>query len=160
MVKIPAGVEDSSRIRLSGEGEAGRWGGAAGNLYISLSVQEHRFFKRDGNDILYELPINFAQAALGDEGEIPTIEGKASLKIPPGTQTGKVFQLKGRGVSYVHRSERGDQLVKVRVITPERLNTEQRRLFQELAKGLGKAGLSEQHKGKKLFNRIRMGLKE
>ena len=160
MVKIPAGVEDNSRIRLSREGEAGMWGGPAGSLYINLSVQEHPFFKREGNDVIYELPLNFAQAALGDEVEIPTIEGKTSLKIPPGTQAGKVFQLKGKGVPYLHRSGRGDQLIQVRVITPEKLNEEQRRLFQELAKGLGKAELSDQQKGKKFFNRIRKGLKE
>ncbi len=158
VVKIPAGVEDNSRMRLVREGEAGRRGGPAGNLYINLSVQEHPFFKREGNDVLYELPLNFAQAALGDEVEIPTIEGKAGLNIPAGTQTGKIFHLKGKGVPYLHRSGRGDQLVKVRVVTPERLDEEQRRLFQELAKGLGKAEPSEQQKGKKLFDRIRKGL--
>ena len=160
MVKIPAGVEDNSRIRLTREGEAGRRGGPAGNLYVNLSVQEHPFFKREGNNIIYELPLNFAQAALGDELEIPTIEGKARLKIPAGTQTGKIFGLKEIGVPYLHRSGRGDQLIKVRVVTPERLDEEQRRLFQELAKGLGKAEPSEQQRGKKFFNRIRKGIKE
>jgi len=160
MIKVPAGVEDTSRIRLSREGEAGRWGGPAGNLYINLSVKEHPFFKREGNDIIYELPINFAQAALGDEVEVPTIEGKANLKIPPGTQTDKVFHIKGKGVPYINRSGRGDQLVEVRVVTPEKLNEDQRRLFEELAKGLGKAEHSEHQKGKKFFNRIRKGFKE
>jgi len=159
MVKIPAGVEEGSQIRLSGEGEAGMWGGSAGNLYITLSVQEHEFFKREGNDILYELPLNFAQAALGDEVEIPHLDDKVSLKIAPGTQTGKVFQLKGEGITYLHRSGRGDQLVKVRVVTPQRLNEEQRRLFHELAKSLGEAKISTQRE-KKFFNRIRKGLKK
>jgi len=158
-VKIPAGVEDSSQIRLSGEGEAGMWGGSAGNLYIILSMKEHEFFKRDGNNILYELPINFAQAALGDEVEVPTIGGKAIFKIAPGTQTGEVFRLKRKGIPYLHRSGVGDQLIKVRVVTPERLDEEQRKLFLELAKSLGKAKISEQGK-KRFFNRIRKGLKE
>ena len=149
MIKIPPGVEDTSQIYLSGEGEAGIWGGAAGNLYISLSVQNHEFFRREGNNIIYELFINFAQAALGDEVEIPTVEGKVCFKIAPGTQTGKVFQLKGKGVPYLHRSGRGDLLVKVQVITPENLSKEQRKLFHELAKSLGKATPPEgQEKGK------------
>jgi len=154
VVKIPAGVEDGSQIRLSGEGEAGMWGGPAGNLYITLSVQEHRLFKRDGNDILYELPVNFAQAALGDEVEVPILGSKVNLKIPSGTQTGEVFRLKGKGIPYLHRSGQGDQLVKVRVVTPERLDGEQRKLFLELAKSLGKAGVPEQGRGR-FFNRIR-----
>jgi molecular chaperone DnaJ len=154
VVKIPAGVEDGSQIRLSGEGEAGMWGGPAGNLYITLSVQEHRFFKRDGNDILYELPINFAQAALGDEVEVPILGGKVKLEIPSGTQTGEVFRLKGRGIPYLHRSGQGDQLVKVRVVTPERLDEEQRKLFLELAKSLGEARVSGKGK-RRFFNRIK-----
>lgn len=158
IVKIPAGVEDNSQLCLSREGDAGRWGGSAGNLYINLSVQEHQFFKREGNDILYELLLNFAQAALGDEVEIPTIDGKTSLKIPPGTQTGKVFELKGKGINDLHRLGRGDQLIKIRVVTPERLNEEQRRLFQELAKGFGKTEIAEQQRDKRFFNRIRKGL--
>jgi len=153
-VKIPAGVEDGSQIRLSREGEAGTWGGPAGNLYVTLSVQEHRFFKRDGNDILYEMPINFAQAALGDEVEVPTLGGKLNLKIPSGTQTGKVFRLKGQGIPYLHRSGQGDQLVTVRVVTPERLDGEQRKLFLALARSLGQAGVSEQGR-RRLFNRIK-----
>jgi len=157
-VQIPAGVEDNSRLRLSREGEAGRRGGPAGNLFINLSVKGHPFFKREGNDIVYELPLNFAQAALGDELEIPTIEGKTTLKIPAGTQTGRIFHLKGNGVPYLHRSGRGDQLIKIRVVTPEKLDDEMRRLFQELAKGLDKAEPSEQHKGKGFFDRIRKGL--
>jgi len=154
VVKIPAGVEDGSQIRLSGEGEAGMWGGPAGNLYITLSVQEHRFFKRDGNDILYELPINFAQAALGDEVEVPILGGKVNIEIPSGTQTGQVFRLKGKGIPYLHRSGQGDQLVKVRVVTPERLDEEQRQLFLELAKSLGEARVSEKGK-RRFFNRIK-----
>jgi molecular chaperone DnaJ len=117
-------------------------------------VQEHRFFKRDGNDILYELPINFAQAALGDEVEVPILGGKVNLEIPSGTQTGEVFRLKGKGIPYLHRSGQGDQLVKVRVVTPERLDEEQRKLFLELAKSLGEARVSEKGK-RRFFNRIK-----
>lgn len=160
MIKVPAGVEDGSRMRLVGEGEAGRWGGPAGNLYINLSVQDHPFFKRQGNDILYELCLNFAQVALGDEVEIPTIDGKASLKIPAGTQTGKVFKIKGKGVPYLHGSGRGDHLIKVIVITPEKLTDEQRQLFQELAKGFDKGEIAKHRKEPKLFSRIKKGLKE
>ncbi len=159
MVKVPAGVEDGSQIRLSGEGEAGMWGGFAGNLYITLHVEEHSFFKREGNDILYELPLNFAQAALGDVVEVPTLDGEASLKIAPGTQTGEVFRLEGKGVPYLQHSGRGDLLVKVRVITPERLSEEQRKLFYELAKSLDRVKTSPQRE-KRFFNRIRKGLKD
>ena len=137
-VKIPAGVEEGFQIRLNNEGEAGSYGGCSGNLFIALSVQKHEFFSREGYNIYYELPVNFAQAALGDEVEVPTLEGKAPLKIPPGTQSGGGFRLKGKGVPYLDRSGRGDQLVKVRVVTPQNLTEEQRQLFQELARELGK----------------------
>ena len=160
VIKIPPGVEDNSRMRLVGEGDVGRWGGPAGNLYVNISVKDHPFFKRQGNDILYDLTLNFAQVALGDEVEIPTIEGKSSLKIPPGTQTGKVFKFKGKGVPYLQGNGRGDHLVKIKVITPEKLNDDQRRLFQELAKGLGKDDTSKHRKEPKLFSRIKKGLKD
>lgn len=153
VVNIPAGVDEGSRIRLIGEGEAGIKGGPSGTLYITLSVQKHSFFERQGSDILYELPINFAQAALGDEIEIPTIEGKTTLKIPQGTQSGKVFQLKGKGIPNVNRSSRGDQLVTVMVITPKKLNEKQRKLFHELAQDLDEAGTSARQG--KLFDRIK-----
>ena len=138
VVKVPAGVEDGSQICLTGEGEAGMWGDLAGNLFITLSVQRHQFFSREGNDIWYELPLNFAQAALGEEVEIPTLEGKTTIKIPPGTQTGMVFRLKGKGVPYLHHYGRGDQLIRVRVITPQNLTKEQARLLRELAKTLAR----------------------
>ncbi len=139
LVKIPSGVEDGSRIRLSGEGDVGIRGGSPGNLYLSLSVKEHEFFTRDGDNILYELPINFAQAALGDEVEVPTLEGNTKLKIPAGSQTGKVLRLKNKGIPHLHGSGRGDQLVRLLVVTPESLNKEQHQLFEELAKILGTA---------------------
>ena len=147
-VSIPTGVEDGSQIRLRGEGNAGMWGGLAGTLYIAVSVQEHEFFKRAGNNILYELPIDFAQAALGDEMEIPTLDGKVKIKINPGTQTDTVLQIRGKGIPYANRSGKGDQLVKIKVVTPDKLNEDQRRLFHDLAKSLGKTNTPKTSKGK------------
>ena len=135
-VKIPPGVEDGSQIRLSGEGEAGVRGGSSGNLYVTLSVLKHEFFTRDDDNVLYELPINFAQAALGAEVEVPTLYGKSKLNIPIGSQTGKVFRLKDKGIPHLHRGGRGDQLVRLFVVTPDSLTKQQRQLFQELAKTL------------------------
>jgi molecular chaperone DnaJ len=136
-VKVPAGVDDGNGIRLSGEGDAGSRGGSSGNLYVVLSVARHDFFTRDGDDVLFELPVNFAQAALGTEVEVPTLYGKSKLKIPSGSQTGKVFRLKDKGIPHLHRGGCGDQLVILRVVTPESLTKEQRHLFEELAKSLG-----------------------
>jgi len=132
-VKIPAGVDADSQIRLRGEGHAGTRGGSSGDLYITLAIKQHEFFQRDGDDVLYELPINFAQAALGAEIEVSTLDGKTKLKIPAGSQTGKLFRLKNKGFSHLNRRGRGDQLVRLRVITPESLTKKQRKLFQELA---------------------------
>ncbi|MFC2072359.1 molecular chaperone DnaJ [Chloroflexota bacterium] len=137
LVKIPAGVEDGSRIRLSSEGDAGARGGPSGNLYLSLSVKQHEFFRRDGDNILYELPISFAQAALGAEVEVPTLESNVKLKFPAGSQTGEVFRLKNKGVPHLHGRGCGDQLVKLRVVTPKSLTKKQHQLFEELAKTLG-----------------------
>jgi len=139
LVKIPAGVDDGSQIRLRGEGDAGTRGGPSGNLYIAVSVEQHELFTRDGDDIIYELPINFAQAALGAEVEVPTLDGEVKLKVPAGSQTGKVFQLKNKGILHLHRNGRGDQLVRLLVVTPESLTEKQRQLFQELANNLGLA---------------------
>jgi molecular chaperone DnaJ len=133
---IPAGVDDGNRLCLDGEGNSGLYGGAPGDLYIDLSVRPHDLFRREGVDVLCDLPINFAQAAVGDEVEVPTLDGRTSLKIPPGTQHGKVFRLKGKGVPQLNSRGRGDQLVKVVVVTPRHLDGKQRRLFEELAKTL------------------------
>ena len=141
MVDIPAGVDDGYQVHLDGEGDAGLYGGAPGALYIDLSVRPHNLFHRDGVDILCELPINFAQATLGDEIEVPSLDGKASLRIPPGTQNGRVFRLKGKGVPQLNGRGKGDQLVKVVVVTPRHLDGKQRRLFEELAKILPQAKL-------------------
>ena len=133
-VDIPAGVDDGQRLRLDGEGSAGLYGGPPGDLYVTFSVKPHNLFQRDGSDILYELSINFAQTALGDEIRVPSLDGRVDLKIPPGTQSGKIFRLKGKGIPHIDGKGRGDLLVKVDIITPQRLDKNQRRLFEELAK--------------------------
>lgn len=138
-IKIPAGVEDGSQIRLSGEGDAGMRGGSSGDLYLTLSVLKHKFFTRDGDDILYELPVNFAQAALGTEIEVPTLYGTTNLNIQAGSQTGKEFRLKNKGIAHLRRNGRGDQIVRLLLVTPEKLTKQQRQLFQELAGTLSQA---------------------
>jgi len=135
-VKIPAGIDDGNGIRISGEGEAGYRGGPAGNLFVMISVKPHEVFTREGDNVLYELAVNFAQAALGGEAEVPTLHGASKLKIPAGSQTGKVFRLKDKGIPHLHGMGHGDQMVVLRVVTPESLSKEQRRLFEELAKSL------------------------
>lgn len=137
MVKIPAGVDNGSRVRLSGEGDAGMRGGSPGNLYINLSVKEHKLFIREDDDILYDLPINFAQAALGTEVDVPTLSGNVRLKIPPGSQAGEVFRLKDKGIPHLNGRGQGSQLVRLKVVTPQSLTKKQRQLFEELAKELG-----------------------
>jgi molecular chaperone DnaJ len=133
-LEIPAGVDDGTELRLSSEGDIGERGSPSGNLYITIKVSPHQFFQREGNNILYELPINFAQAALGTEVEVPTLYGKVKLKVPAGSQAGRIFSLKGKGIPYLRRNGQGDQLVKLLLVTPEKLTKEQRRLFQELNK--------------------------
>jgi len=154
-VRIPAGVDDGSQIRLSGEGEAGTRGGSPGDLYITLSVEQHEIFVRDGDNILYELPVNFAQAALGAEVEIPTLDGKTKLKVPAGSQTGTVFRLRGKGIPHLRRNGRGDQLVMLVVVTPASLTEKQRQLFQELAGSFSSANMPPPGKWKGLFDRLR-----
>jgi molecular chaperone DnaJ len=137
LVKVPAGIDDGNGIRLTGEGDAGFRGASPGNLYVVVSVKRHRFFTREGDNVVYELPVNFAQAALGAEVAVPTLYGESKLKIPAGSQTDRVFKLKDKGVPHLRGMGRGDQLVVLRVVTPESLNKEQRRLFEELSRSLG-----------------------
>jgi molecular chaperone DnaJ len=146
-VTVPAGVDNGSQIRISGEGNIGIRGGSPGDLYVSISVQEHEQFERRGNDIIYNLPINFTQAALGSEAQVPTIEEPVQLKVPAGTQTGKLFRLKGKGAPYLRGGGRGDQLVIVHVITPDSLNEKQRELLEELGKTMGPTVLPKDEKG-------------
>ena len=135
-VDVPAGVDDGQQLRLDGEGNAGLYGGSPGDLYILFSVKPHNLFQRDGSDILYELSINFAQAALGDEIRVPSLDGRIDLKIPPGTRGGEIFRLKGKGIPHIDGKGRGNLLVKVDIVTPKRLDKNQRRLFEELAEVL------------------------
>jgi molecular chaperone DnaJ len=132
-VKVPAGVEDGTRIRYAGQGEAGVHGGPAGDLYIVLHVNEHPMFEREGKDLHCAVPISFAQAALGTEIEIPTLEGPEKLKIPEATQSGTVFKLRNRGVPVLNGRGKGDLYVEVRVHTPSKLTKRQRELLQEFA---------------------------
>lgn len=131
-VKIPAGINHRQSIRLSGEGEAGAKGGPAGDLYLSIRISPDSEFRRDGDDILTQAEISFAQAALGDKIKINTLEGEGYLKIPAGTQSGKVFKLKNKGVPHLHSRGRGDQLVEVIVKIPQKLSRRQRELLEEL----------------------------
>ncbi len=131
-IKLPAGVDSGSRLRLTGEGEAGAQGGPPGDLYVVLQVDDHPFFKRQDENIYCEIPITFPQAALGAEIEVPTINGPERLTIPEGTQTSTIFKLRGKGIRNVRGHGRGDQLVAVTVATPKRLSKEQRKLFLQL----------------------------
>ncbi len=146
-VKIPPGVDNDTQIRLSGEGSPGVQNGPPGNLYVILHVQKHEFFQRRGDDILLELEINVAQAALGDEFKVPTVDGEETLTIPAGTQSGKVFRLRGRGVPHLRRAGRGDQLIVAQVAIPKRLTEEQEALFYKLAETLGKEVIPQRDKG-------------
>jgi len=137
MVKFPPGIDDGNGIRLTGEGDAGARGAAAGNLVAVVGVRKHHFFTREGDNVLYELPVNFAQAALGTEVPVPTLYGETKLKVPAGSQTGRVFKLHDKGVPRLRGLGHGDQLVTLRVVTPDSLSREQRRLFEELSKSLG-----------------------
>ena len=131
-VNIPPGVDSGTRLRLSGEGEAGAQGGPPGDLYVLLRVREHTIFERDGNDLHCEMPLNIAQAALGTELSVPTLQGDHKIKVPAGTQTGARFRLRTKGVPFVNSGRRGDLLVHIHVTVPEKLTREQKKLFEEL----------------------------
>jgi molecular chaperone DnaJ len=135
-VKVPPGVDTGDRIRLSGEGEAGAMGGPAGDLYVVVNVREHAIFQRDGKHLYCEVPISFADAALGGELEVPTLDGRVKLKIPEGTQTGKMFRLRGKGVAPVRGGGAGDLMCKVAVETPVHLDKRQRELLDEFRRTL------------------------
>ena len=136
-VKVPAGADTGLRLRITGEGEAGTRGGRCGDLYVDIYVQPDEIFERHGNDLLCEVPISFVKAALGADIEVPTLNGKAKMRVPAGTQSGKMFRLRGKGMPDVHGYGRGDELVRVTVETPIGLNAKQRRLLEEFAKGCG-----------------------
>ncbi|MBQ4810710.1 molecular chaperone DnaJ [Pseudoalteromonas luteoviolacea] len=135
-VKIPAGVDTGDRIRLSGEGEAGMHGAPAGDLYVQVTVREHPIFVRDGNNLYCEVPISYTTAALGGEIEVPTLDGRANLKIPSESQTGKMFRMRGKGVKSVRSGSVGDLICKVVIETPVNLNERQRELLRELEESM------------------------
>lgn len=135
-VKVPAGVDNGDRIRLGGEGEAGPSGGPAGDLYVEINVKPHDIFERDGADLACEVPVSFATVAMGGEVEVPTLDGRVSLKIPAETQTGKVFRLRGKGVKPVRGGAQGDLLCRIEVETPAHLSKEQKELLRKLEQSL------------------------
>ncbi len=145
-LNIPAGIDDGQTISLRGEGEPGTKGGPAGDLYVSIRVKPHALFKRDGYDIVCDFPISFAQATLGAEIEIPTIDGKLKHTIPEGTQTGSVFKLKGKGVRHLRSTSRGDHYLRVNVDVPQKLNKKQKDLLHQFAEATGD-DVNEQKKG-------------
>ncbi|MBK1735102.1 molecular chaperone DnaJ [Halorhodospira abdelmalekii] len=130
-VRIPAGVDNGDRIRLSGEGEPGEKGGPPGDLYVQIAVKEHEFFERDGADLFCQVPIDIVSAALGGEVEVPTLEGRVSLRIPSGTQSGQIFRLRGKGVKPVRGNRQGDMLCRIQVETPVQLTKRQKELLEE-----------------------------
>ena len=136
-LKIPAGIEDSSRLRSSGNGEAGVRGAASGDLYVVVHIREHAVFARDGDDLFCEMPVSFVVAALGGEINVPTLEGKASIKVPAGTQNGTVFKLRGKGIPHLRGSGQGQLLVRAVVEVPTKLTPGQRRKLEEFAESCG-----------------------
>ena len=132
-VKVPAGVADGSRLRVANEGAAGPKGGPNGDLYVYLFVKPHKFFERDGNDVYCEVPINIVQASLGAEVEVPTLDGKVVMKVPEGTQPGRVMRLRGKGIPHLRGTGRGDQLVRIKVVVPTKLTERQKAVLRNFA---------------------------
>lgn len=136
-IKIPAGVDSGSRLRVTGEGEPGEKGGPSGDLYVYLRVKPHKIFKREGNDVIVEIPISFPQATLGDEIEVLTLDGKVQLKVPEGTQSGTYFRIRGKGIPDLHGHGRGDQHVRLDIVTPKKLTEEQKEMLRKYAASFG-----------------------
>lgn len=149
-LRVPAGVDSGSRLRMQGEGEPGINGGPPGDLYIYVDVKPHKIFVRRGVDLFCEVPITFTQAALGDELEVPVMDGTGSIKVPEGTQTGAQFTLKGKGVPHVRGHRRGDLIVTVKVSTPTKLSDKQRELLKKFGEEEDK-----KHDRKGIFNKVR-----
>jgi molecular chaperone DnaJ len=150
---VPAGVDTGSRLRVAGEGEAGTLGGPSGDLYVVIKVRPHKVFQRKNQDVYMEIPITVVQAALGDEIEVDTLDGKSTVRIPEGTQTGASFTLKGKGIPKLHGSGRGDQHVKVQVVVPTNLNDKQKQLLREFGKTLGQSNFNV--KDKSFFDKVK-----
>ncbi len=154
-VRIPPGINDGMQIRLPGEGQPGKNGGPNGHLYLKIHVKPHPYFQRRDDDLILELDINVAQAALGAEVEIPTLEGEETIRIPAGTQPGQVITLRGQGLPNVHNGRRGDMHIVVNVTIPRRLSAEQRELFEKLAQTLGQpAGPRTRASEKSFWDRL------
>ncbi len=151
-INIPAGVEDGMRLRIPGEGEAGVKGGQTGDLYVVIHVKDHKLFERHSDDLYIEVPISFTQAALGDTIEVPTLNGKAKLKIPSATETHTIFKIKSKGLPHLNRSSKGDQKVRVIIQTPARLNKKQIELLKEFEKISGDS--PSKNFFKKIFDKI------
>ena len=156
-ITIPAGVDDGATLRVPGKGEAGPNGGPTGNLFIKIRVKPHKLFTRNGKTIHLSVGINVAQAALGDEIRIDSLEGGVGLKIPAGTQSGQQFRLRGKGVPDLRGGERGDQLVTIQVIVPKQLDDQQRELFARLAETLG-SEVTQQPPHKSFFDKVKDAL--
>lgn len=156
-VKIPAGVDNGQQLRVAGQGEPGKNGGPPGDLYIVFNVRPHEFFERDGDDIYCEMPITFVQAALGDEIEVPTLDGKVKLKIPAGTQSGTNFRLKGKGIPNVRGYGQGDQHIQIRVVTPTNLTARQKEILKEFAETTGDHPLGEEEQS--FFSKVKKAFK-
>ncbi|MBU0666827.1 MAG: molecular chaperone DnaJ [Nanoarchaeota archaeon] len=150
-VDIPEGVEDGSRLRLGGEGEAGYRAGGSGDLFVVVHVKPHEIFERQENNTYLEIPISFIQAVFGDEIDVPTLKGKATIKIPASTQTNTVFKMRGKGIPYLHSYGAGDQLVKVIVQTPEKLSKKQKELLKKFADESGEDVKPQKNLFKKIF---------
>lgn len=155
-VKIPAGIDDGQIVRIGGKGEAGSRGGPYGDLQIFVRVKAHNFFERKGNDVICEYPISFVQAALGDEVEVPTLDGSVMMKIGEGTQGGRVMRLRGKGIEDVRGYGRGDQLVKIKVITPTKLTSKQKDILREFAE---LSGDSQPEETKSFFDKVKDALR-
>lgn len=153
-VTIPPGIDDNATLRLSGQGEDAPNNGAAGDLYVKVRVQQHKFFERHGKAVHSRVGINVAQAALGDEIEIDTLDGPVVFRVPPGTQSGQQFRLRSKGVPDLRGGERGDQIVTVQVIVPKKLTEEQEELFERLSASLGRE-VTQQPKGRGFFDRVK-----
>jgi molecular chaperone DnaJ len=151
-IKVPAGVDQGSQIRLTNEGELGSYGGPRGNAYVVLNIAPHKLFERHEDDILLTLNVNFAQAALGDEVEIPTLDGDHKIKIEPGTQSGDILTLRGKGVPHLRGGGRGDMHVQVQVVTPKKLSADQKKLIRQLADTLDGA---KPHESKGIFDKVK-----
>ncbi|PTL40557.1 molecular chaperone DnaJ [Alkalicoccus saliphilus] len=156
-IKIPAGVDTGQQIRVAGQGEPGVNGGPPGDLYVVFNVKEHEFFHREGDDIHCEMPITFVQSALGDEIEVPTLEGKVKVKVPAGTQTGTHFRLRGKGAPNVRGMGQGDQHIQVRIITPKKLNDRQKELLRDFAEESGTEAPDEQSRN--FFAKVKRAFK-